>query len=288
MRLIERADDLLSRYDNGNRFELLRKTYRGGSMLPFIGAGLSKPSGFPLWTGFLYELCNESHVSVDTLQAALKKGQYEEAAEMLYQDLGAALFNENVQSTYGRELAPSGPINFLPTLFPDASILTTNFDSLIEKVYSSDGGDGFDKQLSGKVLNEVCRLMAGGSRLLVKMHGDCDQVTDRVLTKSEYEAAYTDKSAVKMFFSKVMFGRSMLFLGCSLATDRTITTMREIVAEYGEASLPRHYAFLELKGSDDRVARKKDLAHANIFPIWYDEGDHDEALEALFLKLLET
>jgi hypothetical protein len=45
---------------------------------------------------------------------------------------------------------------------------------------------------------------------------------------------------------------------------------------------------VELKASDDRVTRKKHLAEANIFPIWYPEREHDESLEALFLKMLET
>jgi hypothetical protein len=83
-----------------------------------------------------------------------------------------------------------------------------------------------------------------------------------------------------------MFGRSILFLGCGLCADRTIKTMKASVTKFGPENLPRHYAFLELKAADDRVARKKFLAGANIFPIWYEEGDHDEALEALFLKLL--
>lgn len=286
-RMIEKADEILLLYDNGNRFEALRKTFQGGSMLAFVGAGLSMPSGFPSWTKFLYDLCDESHVNVDDLRAALEKGLYEEAAEMLYRDLGAALFNENVHTTFGRSPLPAGPINYLPKLFPACSLLTTNFDCLIEEVYKGEGCQGFDKIVCGKVMGEVSRLMTGGSRVLVKIHGKCDELADRVLTRGEYNAAYADKSAVKLFFNQVMFGRSLLFLGCSLATDRTISTMKELVKMYGSGNLPRHYAFLELKSSDDRVARKKELADANIFPIWYGEGEHDESLEALFLKLLE-
>lgn len=287
-RMIEKADEILSLYDNRNRFETLRKTFQAGSMLAFVGAGLSMPSGFPSWTKFLYDLCNESHVKVDDLKAALKKGLYEEAAEMLYRDLGATLFNENVHTTFGRSLPPLGPINYLPRLFPASSLLTTNFDDLIEEIYKGEGCQGFDKIVCGKVIAEVSRLMTAGSRVLVKIHGKCDEIADRVLTFGEYEAAYSDGRALKLFFNHVMFGRSMLFLGCSLATDRTITTMKQLVSEYGSGNLPRHYAFLELKSSDDRVARKRELADANIFPIWYGEGEHDESLEALFLKLLEA
>ena len=63
--------------------------------------------------------------------------------------------------------------------------------------------------------------------------------------------------------------------------------MVALVAKYGAETLPRHYTFLELKEDADRVARKKELAAANIFPIWYPEGEHDESIEALFVKLME-
>lgn len=123
--------------------------------------------------------------------------------------------------------------------------------------------------------------------MLLKLHGECDQVADRILLKSEYEAAYADGADVSNFFTRVLFAKSMLFLGCSLCTDRTITNMVERVTEYKAETLPRHYAFLELKEADDRVERKKELAAANIFPIWYSEGTHDESIEALFVRLLE-
>ena len=55
----------------------------------------------------------------------------------------------------------------------------------------------------------------------------------------------------------------------------------------GAHTLPQHYAFLELKDGIDRVERKKALAKANIFPIWYPEGEHDESIEALLLALME-
>ena len=288
IRLLEKASDILSHFDNAGRFEQLSATLNKGAMIPFVGAGLSMSSGFPSWTKFLFQLCDESHVSCAELKVLLDDGLYEEGAQLLYDDMGSALFNEAVQSTFGSAKLPTGPVNLLPSLFPNTSILTTNFDTLIETIFRGDGCRIFDIVQSGKVLTEVCRQMANGDRLLVKIHGDCRQVTDRVLLKSEYDAAYTDAGVIEFFFNQVMFGRSILFLGCSLCADRTIKTMKTLVTKFGPDNLPRHYAFLELKAGDDRVARKKFLADANIFPIWYDEGDHDEAIEALFLKLLST
>lgn len=286
-RLKDFAKDILSKFDNLNRFEQLKKTFDNGRVLPFIGAGMSMPSNYPGWTKFLYDACAESHVLEHELSVLLKVGKYEEAAQVLHDDMTPAGFNELLEVTFKSDKEIRGAIHYLPKLFPKTSIITTNFDSVIEKVFSA-VNQGFDQVKSGRTLNEVSRLISMGNRLLVKLHGNCDLVVERVLLKDEYDVAYAVDSDVKNFFNRILFGQSLLFIGCSLYTDRTIKTMMEVVKEYSPESLPRHYAFLELKDSDDRVARKKELAKANIFPIWYPEGEHDESLEALFTLMLEN
>jgi len=287
--LLEKADSILANYDNEQRFEQLALAFRSGGMMPFVGAGMSFSSGFPLWTIFLINLCDESHVTPDALSKLLVGGKYEEAAQLLHDDLGAGLFNENVQATFAREREPSGPVTYLPRMFPRSSILTTNFDQLIERVFelSDEDDQGIDRVIGGRNLDEVLRQIAGGTRLLVKLHGDCRQVADRVLLKVEYDAAYANEKSVKNFFDRVVFGKALLFLGCSLSADRTFSLMKQIVSENTPDTLPRHYAFLGLRSDDDRVARKKHLAEANIFPIWYEAHDDDESIEALFTKLLD-
>ena len=288
--LLEKADEILARYDNKQRFDRLAAAFGPGRMIPFIGAGMSAPSGYPPWTRFLYQLCGESHVPKANLDAMLARGEYEEAAQSLHDDLGAALFNEQLEATFVHEKPILGPVNYLPQLFPESSIITTNFDPVVERVYGQarGGASGFATTSTGNVLSEALRQMAAGSRLLIKIHGDCQQVANRVLLRSEYDAAYADKGVQHDFFSRVMFGQALLFLGCSLSVDRTIAAMKKMVTDIGAARLPRHYAILELKKTDDRVARTKHLSQANIFPIWYEENEHEKSLEALFLKLLEV
>lgn len=285
--LLEKADAILAAYDNKARFEQLLTAFKSGSMIPFVGAGMSIPSGFPSWTKFLADLAKESHVELTSIEALLTHGNYEGAAQALHDDLGAGLFNENVEMTFSKACEADGVLNYLPMLFPVCTILTTNFDSLVERVYVDQGNDGFDRVVSGAAMAEVLRQIASGSRIVVKMHGDCRQVADRVLLRTEYDRLYRDRKLVEQFFNGVIFRQSILFLGCSLSNDRTVSTMKGIVRRYGSERVPRHYAFLELKASDDRVARKKHLAEANIFPIWYPEREHDQSLEALFLKMLE-
>ncbi|MBL4744733.1 MAG: SIR2 family protein [Flavobacteriaceae bacterium] len=285
--LLLKADDLLKLYDNSTRFEKLKKSFSVNTLMPFIGAGMSMSSNYSGWTDFLKILRKESDVSEKVLLQLLENGEYETAAQEIFEDLGEELFNEHLENEFSCEREISGSIHYLPILFPNQSIITTNFDNILERIYI--GKDqGFDSTKSGKSLDEIMRQIAEGSRLLIKLHGDARQVQDRVLTSSEYEEAYMEETNLYKFFGRVLFKGSLLFLGCSLSSDRTIKTMISYVKKEGAKSLPRHFAFLEeIKDENKRKARKKELAKANIFPIWYPEKEADVSIEALFLKLKE-
>jgi len=285
--LLNKADEILTLYDNEKRFAKLKKAIKSNGVIPFVGAGLSVPSDYPSWTAFLYRLVEESEIKESELEEMLNKGEYEEAAQQIFDDISGELFNEILENEFSHEREVVGALNYLPSLFDKHSILTTNFDNLLERVFN-EKDNSFDEIKSGKNLDEVLRKIASGSRILIKLHGDCMQIQDRVLTLSEYEKTYVDTNVLANFFERIMFKGAMLFLGCSLSSDRTIDTMKSIVKEKGADSLPRNYAFLqEISDNEKRRLKNKELAKANIFPIWYPKGEHDESIEALFIKLLE-
>ncbi|HHB1579572.1 TPA: SIR2 family protein [Vibrio parahaemolyticus] len=287
-RLLEKADEILGMYDNQGRFDQLVRVHKAGNLVPFVGAGISIPSGYPSWTAFLYKCCEESGIAESELNQLLSDGLYEEAAQLLHDDMTSPVFNELLDTTFDVERDIEGAIHYLPYLFNDKHVLTTNFDTVLERVYESKE-KAFDagSVKSGRSLVEVARTLQTKPRSLIKIHGTCNQVTDRVLLHSEYVTAYQNSGDVSNFFERVIFRDALLFLGASLSSDRTIKKMEELVTEKGHDSLPRHYAFLELKDGENRIERKRMLARANIFPIWYAEGEHDESIEALLYKLMK-
>jgi hypothetical protein len=283
---LTRANEILAKYENEKRFEKLILAYGSNNITPFVGAGMTIPSNYPGWTSFLYELLIETSISKDILDKKLEEGDYEGAAQLIHDDLGASSFNEHLEIEFSRKRETIGAINYLPELFKESSVITTNFDPVLENLFNS-CECGFDSVQSGKYLEEIMRQSASGSRMLIKLHGDAMQVSGRVLTSQEYQNAYTEESQIKKFFDRYMFKSALLFMGCSLTVDRTIRHMQEVVKREGEITLPRHFAFLEeIKDDKLRRAKKKYLADANIFPIWYPEGEHDQSIEALFVKLL--
>jgi len=288
--LLDLADEILARYDNNSRFESLKAAYENGTVVPFVGAGMSMSSGYPGWGQYLRGICEESSVPLQILNELLQLGKYEEAAQILFDDLGAATFNEHLNNVFGNRAALTkrgavGPVSYLPRFFK-VGVITTNFDPVIEHVYDA-AGVKFEDVMLGSSAAEFPRLKAIGKSILLKFHGHADRARDRILTQMEYDSAYANKGVIRSLVSHALFGSSLLFLGCSLGTDRTIQLMAEYVQEMGHENLPRHYAFLELKEGEDRKERRKALVAANIFPIWYEDVDHDEALEALIFALVE-
>ena len=282
--LIQIADDILDEFEQRERFERLKQSFDKKSVVPFVGAGISQPSGYPLWTPFLKKLVQHTDISIEALEARLIVGEYEEAAQDLADELGPA-FSERIESAFGDKKEIKGVIQLLPKLF-DCPIVTTNYDSLLKRCYDIQNLH-FDEVISGHQATEISRFLASGDRVLVKLHGTAMSGLGRILTLGEYQANYEQNGVIGTVIS-AFCSKTLLFIGCSLSVDRTIKAIEAYVNDKGHDNVPRHYAFLKAPPTQEAMNEKsRVLADANIFPIWYSGGDHDQAVEALLQKLDE-
>lgn len=280
----ERANEILALYDNEGRFMRLKEIFLKDSVTPFVGAGLSMPSGYPGWTAFLFRVLAETTVDEDEFRELIDAGKYEEAAEKLFAALPDGCFLEQIENAFGVRRSIDGCIQKLPYLFKSA-LITTNFDAVLEAVYQRSELQGFEEVLLGGNGLDLPRALGEGRRTLVKLHGSANRSRDRILTKSEYDAHYGAEGQLQSVVEAIST-RTLLFLGCSLSVDRTLKSLETLVRERGVENLPKHYAFLRLDNEEERLERRDMLARCNIYPIWY-TGDHDECLEALLEKLVE-
>lgn len=209
-RQFEQADEILKKYDQQDRFLRLTEAHRAGSVIPFIGAGLSIPSGYPGWTNFLRKQRRQTSISEETLESLLSHGQYEEAAQLLFDAQGAA-FNEAVDSSFGCTRKPlTGAAGLLPYIFT-GSIVTTNFDNVIELSYH-DADKPFTEKLSGSDSQEIRRLLAADARFILMLHGKATSGRGRILTQSEYDAHYIDGNTLHKTMKALCDCRSLLFV----------------------------------------------------------------------------
>lgn len=282
--LLAKADEILSKYSNASRFRTLQNKFKESKILPFVGAGLSIPSAYTGWTSFLYRLRADSNVTIEQLQTLISQGEYEKAAQNIYENMPANSFNEAVLNEYHNENEIVGTVQYLPHIFK-SSVITTNFDNVIKRIYD-DANKSFSETILGADSEELGRLLNGEDKLLIKLHGKANSGKKRILTEAEYNTYYSDSNVLKDSIITIC-SNSLLFLGCSLSTDRTIKTMVELYNEIGENAVS-HYAFLALKDDSERLVKRDELAKANIHPIWYDGNDiHDECIEALLVKLVD-
>lgn len=279
------ADEILRNTGQGDRFLKLSEAFQRGAVTPFVGAGLSIPSGYPGWTAFLRQQREHTLLAEDAFEALLQHGEYEDAAQRLADCLRAG-FNEAVENAYGctRELA--GCVQYLPYVF-NTSVITTNFDDVLKRSYEN-AGNAFTETLSGNDAVELARILGEGRRILLKLHGTSTTPRGRILTTSEYDRQYGDAGGLQRVVAAICT-RTLLFMGCSLSSDRTVTAIKAHVAANGHDNIPRHYASLPEPGTPEAKAERRDqLLDCNIYPIWYPADAHDESVEAFLTKLAES
>ncbi len=281
---LERANQLLLIADNEDRFMRLKELYKNNKVVPFIGAGLSMPSGLPSWKDFLYKVQKESGVNKDDFKKLIDNGEYENAAQLLH-DTDAQHLQEKLENFFGKKFVIDdiqGVVRRLPEWFKD-NVITTNYDDILSVVYEESG-----EKFTDTVLGFNAEEILSDRKSLIKIHGEYKGTNKRILTSNDYKKYYTQEKSIEHCIMKFMMSNHMLFLGCSLNTDRTIRCMEKIRNECGEMRLLRQYAFLCSGNLDEatRVVRRQELQKSNIYPIWYD-GDHDDDIEALLEKLVE-
>jgi len=279
-----RVDESLRQTGCRARFDTLLNRHAAGNLVPVIGAGMSASSGFPLWGPFLLDLAADL-ADRDKVVAMLNKGKFEEAAQLVMDIRGDEEVTEHIHNTFGSHRKQvSGPARLLPQVF-QAEVITTNFDYVTDAVYRDAGAD-FRLTLSGPELRGAPQRIGNDPHCLLRLHGEGDTSRSRVLSMTEYQAAYDDDHTLHGVLGAIVGLRSLVFLGCSLTSDRTVQALQRL-REAAVVDPPRHYAILPAPEPEARAARSRALARAGIYPIYYPPEDHDQGIEDLLVAMME-
>lgn len=183
-------------------------------IVPFIGAGMSLSSGYPLWGKAIEDILlkiendiNQKHKDsgkkakdsvtkkdlkeIKRLRELLKDNKYILVADGLFK------LNETIVKAYIRETFDSdnekinGPINLLPKLV-NGCIITTNYDGLLEDVFKKNGKPFVDHMHGVKNDNLFMTKLAKGEECLLKLHGHYDNHQTYIFTQQQYDNAYGD------------------------------------------------------------------------------------------------
>ncbi len=275
---------------NESHFRQLVKRLLDESVVPFIGAGVSQSSGFPTWKAHLKQQGRTAGLDPKRVEQLIDAGQHEEVIHEIENSAEGArdAFIQEVRDVFSKTGQLSDLILTLSELFQD-TLITTNYDSLLEIAYSTGQGDTY------QVINgtEPLRPLMANKTSIIKLHGDIKTPAKCILSKRQYDDAY-GKDALDMSLPTVkqlsyyFRNSSLLFLGCSLVNDRTVSVFKAVKATMGDSDLQQHFAIEQTPESEQElVQRNTFLASLGITPIWYKKGEHESLLEILKMALNE-
>ena len=312
--------DLMDCYNisNGENNQIvynnLLNSFKKQNITPVIGAGLSSWA-YPLWSKMLEEQGANYGIG-KSIQRLVDAGEYELAASALEEEVTPNglkyLLQQLFRISLMNECSTPCPsyLKRLPHLF-NGPILTTNFDRVIEYLFKEEGLPCPDMVIpSDNFQNDKIKsALHRNSSILIKMHGDIEDPQHLILTQTSYNEVYGDNQKypdlgkpMPAFLQKVLERNPLLFLGCSLSTDRTCSVIRMCAPssqQFAILSLPKETANLDnplqphLREENNQFKaawkerRKYILQELNIQAIWYPHGMHKEALEAFFTRLSE-
>jgi hypothetical protein len=259
-------------------FQDLLDAVERGRVVPFIGAGLSKMMGMPLWGEALKQLLARLPAAdAPTITALIDSGRYLEAAQALVEHDNVQTTNF-VRTTYRiHKMKLAGPMQLVPR-FAKGCIVTTNFDDGIEQCYRKDKVE-FSAYMHGTQEHNFFPRLVRGDRCLLKLHGDADNLATHILTHAQYAEAYGNPfnfhKPLPKALRQVFVSQSLLFLGCSLEQDWTLELF-EAAKDADEYAIPTHYAILPAPAEAQAKQQKETrLLTLNIQPLWYPAGQHD-------------
>jgi hypothetical protein len=277
---------------NDQVFGELRRSCRNGIVIPFLGAGMSVSAGCKSWRDYLLGLAAEAGLDVASATIRLnERAEYEGLTEDIIEALSQERFERDFERDFENIKLAGSAVALLPTLFEKCAV-TTNFDRVAEEAWSAAGAAFREKIFGRGNTSAFFRAIASGDHYILKLHGNLTSPDERVLRKVEYDAAYGGdgnihfRCALPKLLKRLYMSYSFLFLGCSLAADRTMQTFLKVAQQEGQDNLPHHYAILAAP-SDPLKKRALDdrLAEAHITPIWYPEDEHEYLADVLQLLI---
>lgn len=224
-------------------FKNLQKKYCNGSIIPFIGAGLSQPLGMPSWRALLDSAYSElvpynRKLQQSQFQSLMEQHKYIEAASILQSHCDN--FKEIISNIFAETAAEKSSWEDRDNNYKDLAwgrmfscFLTTNYDDCLEyflreSVHSSN--------LSDPNLNLQDVFHNKHIRHIIHMHGTYTDPNSIVLSSEDYTAYYKE-DVFKGKFTALGITKSFLFLGFSLQDKK----VRELVNIFADLFVADHY-----------------------------------------------
>jgi hypothetical protein len=215
----------------------------------FVGAGISRAAttgaaNFPTWTELLSQLKGKINKKADRelVSKLYGKGQLLDAAQIIQDGIPAADFSTTIRGALQPRPIPISPIYQDILAMDPKTIITTNYDELIEK--------NFEHYNRSTEAHNVCRYnqshiledLRSPTRSIIKIHGCVTEPQEIVLSRSSYFKAKLKHPSFFHTVSSLMTVNTVIFLGYSVS-DPDIQLILENIQLFSKSNHP-HYALM--------------------------------------------
>lgn len=194
-------DDLKKQYKEAKH--IINQAQYDGQLVLFIGAGASVSAGMPSWGQAVMRIADRLGIDKITSEDYLRIPQY------YYNARGKKEYTQLMQDVFlYRRYISSQPVHDQIIRFNTQTIITTNYDNLIEKAAEKN--------------SEMIRVISKDSDLpyrkagreLIKIHGDFEN-DNFVLKEDDYLAYSRNFTLIENYIKSIIGTKVVLFIGYS-------------------------------------------------------------------------
>ncbi len=207
-----------------NNFTNLMKAVKDNDCCAFIGAGLSRPAGYPLWSTLIEHIRIDAEKFCETIDD--DDLHLYDKAELYKEILGEDRFLEIILDEFNPHInkQPYNPIHLDLLNIPFVSFITTNYDCILEKA-ACDNNISLPSNYYPEFPILKIRL-----KQIFHIHGilDFDRLDETkksiIITRSDVTEAYKKDSSIQKLLDAIFQELTILFIGF----DTTDPFIREI------------------------------------------------------------
>jgi hypothetical protein len=221
-------------------------------IIPFFGAGMSKPCKALDWAEVIAELKNEFNTQTQNYLAVAQ--EYEEK-------FGRGQLISRLQQLCQLKIVSSESLeNHMKILGMNPPVVyTTNYDNALEEAANQLLKDY--KTIVG--LKDIVDSKHG-EKQIIKFHGDFSNENSIVFTRNDYDKRLkADENPLDILFRSHILGKSILFLGYGFGDENIDYIFKKHAELYGESNLLKSY-IISFQKND---IKEKELREKNIITL---------------------
>lgn len=269
----------------GNYKTYIKKAIEKNSFGLYVGAGLSMGAGLPSWEKLLSNLIDQiesmgttSSEKIGELRSLIKdSSKYLMVAEEIREIIPTYL------ERYVRDVFDSNEHN--PTSAHEKLVsvkskfvITTNYDTLIEKAFVKVHNAHYPKVFSYKDASSVNYNLWNDEYFILKSHGDARNApSEIVLTEKDYRKIIYQQQGYQSILHAIFSTNTILFVGVSL-NDPELLLLLGYIHNIFHGGSPTHYALLS-EGSISKTEIHRWRTDYNIECILYDPANNHKQVE---------